>query len=338
MNKRAQYTAEEQAAFLSEGGTTIDESPKAKEDAKPEEPKKQSHPSDSWTNYQWIENALRSRENTARLAIALGYNGKDEAGKNEAFKYIASVLQEIKKTEWVPGMDVKHKAKDLTLCGIDSIIQAIIDAATFRLPIDGRKLAYLVKYGTAAQFQPGYKGFLYKLGEFYNDLDFTAEPVFDGDELSLTDEGGYQTYSHKRADPFQDDLKNLKGLITCLTYVTTKGVKHSKTATLSKAEIDKIRGKAKQDYIWAEWFIEKAKVAGLKRLCKFNFATLMGVQDLVNYDNEKHFVIDATPNGDKITPANSGADLSKLLEHQPPVVLNPQTVTTEKEKVSAPNN
>ena len=198
----------------------------------------------------------------------------------------------------------------------------MIDAANFRLPIDGRGLAHLVRYksGTAANpvfrasFQPGYKGFLFKIAEHYKYVDFTAEPVFEGDELTLSDNGGYQTYTHIRKDPFQRDQSKMIGLITCLCYSDDAG-RHSKIAALPKGEIDQIRKAAKQDYIWAAWFFEKAKVAGLKRLCKIHFATVMGVQELAQWDNNEHFALE-TPNGDKIISANSGADLSKLLEHQ----------------------
>lgn len=270
------------------------------------------------SRYEFIESELRRKETSGRLALALGYSGKDENGKSEAFKYISSVLQQIKKTECAPGeRDSKLLAKDLTFCTSDSIVSAMIDAASFRLPIDGRNLAYLVKYGDKATFQPGYRGFLYKIAEHYKDVDFTAEIVFEGDELTLSDNGGFQSYTHVRKDPFQRDQNKMIGLITCLSYTDGAG-RHSKIAALPKAEIDQIRRAAKQDYIWASWFFEKAKAAGLKRLCKIHFATIMGIQELAQYDNAAHFTL-STPEGDRLTPSNAD-DLHKKLSqisHQP---------------------
>lgn len=305
-----------------------------KKDAPKAEPKPEIPP----TRYQEIEWTLRDKKNTARLAVALGHGIKETDDKTEAIKYISSVLTEIKKTECAPAeKDNKLLQKDLTLCTTESILQAIIDAANFRLPIDGRKLAYLVKYGDKASFQPGYKGFLYKIAEHYRDVDFTAEPVFEGDTLTLSDEGGFQTYKHIRANPFQTDQNKMQGLIACLSYNGESG-RHSKVATLAKSEIDQIRRAAKHDFIWNAWFFEKAKAAGLKRLCKIHFATVMGVQELVQYDNEQHFVIDNTPNGDKITPSNSAVELSKMLDHAPADIVPTVITTTQKETANVENN
>lgn len=291
----------------------------------------QSQPQQPRTNYEYIESELRRKENTNRLALALGFTGKDEQGKTEAFKYISSVLQEIKKTEWVPGMDTKHQAKDLTICTVDSIMSAMIDAASFRLPIDGRQLAHLVKYQNKASLQIGYKGFLYKIAEHYKNVDFTAEPVFEGDDLRISDQGGFQTYTHIKAAPFQRDEKKMTGLIACLAYSDGDG-RRSKVAALAKSEIDQIRGAAKQDYIWKAWYFEKAKVAGLKRLCKIHFATALGVQEMVQYDNAAHFVLD-TPNGDRLAPKATD-DLQKKLAHQPAVTMDTTVKpATEKEPV-----
>lgn len=266
------------------------------------------------TRYEAIEAALRAKSVGSRITLALGHPASDEAGKAEAYKYIACVLQEIKKTECRNGeTDSKKIAKDLTLCSPDSITQAIIDAASFRLPIDGRGLAHLVRYGDRANFMPGYRGFLFKIAENYREVDFSAEPVFEGDELELMDESGYQTYRHKRLNPFQSDPEKMTGLIACLSYTDAAG-RHSKIAAIAKSEIDQIRASAKQDFIWKAWFFEKAKVAGLKRLCKVHFATIMGVQELARFDNENNFNLEnSAPTLLSIAPPNPAEKLSSAL-------------------------
>lgn len=236
---------------------------------------------------QVIEGTLKSKEVVSKVVLALGGDSNDEAAKQEAFKYIASVLQEVQRT-------IGDDKKDLTTCEPHSIVQCMIDAATMQLPIDGRSLAHLMKYGKKATLQIGYRGFLYKISQYYQDASFAAVPVFEGDDVSISDENGFQSYKHKPANPFEDNPENMRGIVCGLTF-THNGQKHSKVIAMSMDEIGKVRSKAKQDYIWKEWFIEKAKVAGLKRLCKIHFAGLMGLQDMIEYDNRENFMIDATP-------------------------------------------
>jgi recombinational DNA repair protein RecT len=256
--------------------------------------------------YGIIETHLRTKELTSRVTLALGYNANDEAGKSEAFKYISSVLMEIQKTV---GSD-----RDLTVCTPISVVQAIVDAASFRLPIDGRQLAYLVKYKDRASFQPGYKGLLFKISEMYKDVDFTAEPVFKGDDLALSDNGGFQSYTHTKKSPFQNDMEQMEGVIACLSY-NGEGGRHSKVVAISHAEIKQIRSSAKQDFIWKAWFFEKAKAAALKRLCKVHFTTALGLQTLVQFDNEEHFDMGPAQATD-ITPAKPTEKLNALFEKQ----------------------
>ena len=98
MNDRVQYTEAE----LAEAGFSPDAKPKEGATAAPR-----------MSNYDYIAQELRVKENTQRLSLALGHNGKTERGKTEAFKYISSVLQEIKKTEG-------DEKKDLTICSVDT--------------------------------------------------------------------------------------------------------------------------------------------------------------------------------------------------------------------------
>lgn len=241
--------------------------------------------------YEIIQNNLRAKEVGVRVRLALGYGENDPAGKDEAHKYISSVLMEIQKT-------VGDAKRDLSVCTTESIIQSMIDAASFRLPIDGRKLAHLVKYGNKAQFQVGVRGYLYKIAEHYKDVDFTAEPIMEGDVFEVDDRDGFQSYTHKKANPLDDDMKNMRGIFACLSYSTKSGQRYQKVLPMAMSEVNKIRGKAKQDFIWSEWFVEKAKVAALKRLCKLHFATAQGLDELIQYDNRTNFDLemkDATP-------------------------------------------
>jgi len=167
----------------------------------------------------------------------------------------------------------------------------------------------LVKYGSRATFQPGYRGYLFKISEYYRDVDFTAEPVFEGDDIEAFDDSGFQSYTLKRKNPFEFDEKKMLGIVACLSY--SDGEKHRKVVFLSGNEIAKIRKVAKQDFVWKEWFFEKAKVAALKRLCKIHFASVMGLQELIRYDNDEHFDLVS-----EVTPENPTERLKALLPNE----------------------
>jgi recombinational DNA repair protein RecT len=230
---------------------------------------------------QVIETKINSADVTNQLIVALGLKESDENARNEAFRYASSVMSEIAKTA---GDD----KKDLTVCTPDSIVRCMIDAASFKLPIDGKQLAHIVKYGKTATLQIGYRGYIAKISEHFKDADFTATPVFDGDKLTVTENGNIQDYTLERKNPFADDWKDLQGVIVSLGY-SKGGERFKKITTVSKADLTKIRASAKQDYIWAKWPIEKAKAAAIKRACKIQFADVMGLQEVIRYDNEVHF-------------------------------------------------
>ena len=244
------------------------------------------------TPYAKIDNFLKTKEVTGKLKLALG-------DQEEAYKYIGSVLSEIQKS-------MSDPKKDLSLCTPDSIGRAIVDAASFKLPIDGRGYAHLVKYGTTATFQVGYKGLIAKISEVYQNVNFTAEIVFKDDDLSISDVDGYQAYTHKKKNPFESNQANMIGVLAVLQY-ENHGKKYQKIVTMPKSEVDQIRKTAKQDYIWSAWYYEKAKVAALKRLCKINFATVMGLQELIAFDNNENHSVEAKP------VAN---DINKIIENE----------------------
>jgi len=259
------------------------------------------------TPYQQIENSLKSQSIVGKLTTKL-------ATKEESYKYIASVLVEVEKT-------IGDEKKDLTKCTPDSIGRAIIDAASFQLPIDGRGLAHLVKYGTKATFQLGYRGLLFKISEHYKNVNFTAEIVFKDDDFSVSDIDGYQSYTHKKANPFESNQDNMIGVIAILGY-EDNGKKYQKVVAMPKSEIDQIRKTAKQDFIWSAWYYEKAKVAALKRLCKINFATVMGLQELIAYDNKENHILVPEPKAKQLNvildnEINGGAVIENV-----PVDLN----------------
>jgi recombinational DNA repair protein RecT len=233
---------------------------------------------------QVINDTLKGKAVIGRLTMALGYNAGDENGKQEAFKYAASVLAEIEKS-------AGDKNKDLTVCRPDTIAQTMIDAARFRMMIDGRQHAHIVKYGNSATLQIGYRGYLAKIKEHYPDADFTVEPIWQGDVLKINDDNGYQTYTLDKASAFNDDLTKLQGILAVISY-SMGDRKIQKITTMSAKEIEKVKGAAKTKYVWDAWYIEKAKAAAIKRAAKIHFAAIQGMQEIIQYDNARHFNVE----------------------------------------------
>ncbi len=231
-----------------------------------------------------INNTIKSKAVMNRLAMALGYADaqSDPKGHAEARKYAASVLAEVERTAGA-------KNNDLTKCQPESIAQSMIDAAKFRLEIDGRQYAHLISYGGKATFQIGYRGFIAKIAEYYQDVDYTDGAIYEGDQFSISEKDGFAEYTLERKDPFADESK-LVGVFVSISY-TKGGRKFQKVATMNKAEIQKVRACAKQKFIWDAWYVEKALVACIKRASKKQFQTVSGLQEMIRYDNDSNFIL-----------------------------------------------
>jgi recombinational DNA repair protein RecT len=217
------------------------------------------------------------------MLLALGHNEPTAEAKNEAKQYQASVLQTIQKSASDPK-------KDLTRKDPTSIVQCMIDAAQFRMKIDGRQHAHLVAYGNNVTLQIGYRGYIAKIKEHYPDAEFVVEPIYKGDVLDIehNESGQNYTLTKDRSNVWRDGPDNLDGILVVIKY-TESGRIVQKVQPVPKARIDRARKAAKQDYVWSSDYIEKAKAAAIKAACKHHFAALSGLQGVVNYDNEKNY-------------------------------------------------
>jgi len=230
-----------------------------------------------------IEQKLTSEATKSKLLALMGVSAENERGQQEVVRYASSVLAEIKKS----AADSK---RDLTVCNPDSIVQAMIDAASFGLTIDGRQHAHIVKFGNNASFQIGFRGYLAKIKEHYPDADFTVELIFDGDVVKIWAEDSMQRFSITKSDPFAQSQQKFKGVLFAVSY-TDNGKSIQKCVAIPKERIDRARKAAKQDYIWASDYFEKAKAAAIKGACKYMFASLQGLQEMIRHDNENNYDI-----------------------------------------------
>jgi len=241
------------------------------------------------SNYITIQNQIKSEATNNLLARALGYSDvNDTRAVAEAKKYASSVLTTIEADPKLHDLEPR------------SVVLTMIDAAKFKLEIDGRKLAYLVPYGGKATLQISFKGFLAKLKEHYPDMSYTAEMVFDGDKFDVRDEAGYQTYTHIKADPFQTDMSKLKGVFVSLAW-TENGTKQQKINIVPKSELDKMKAKSRGSN-WSDWHGQMAIKSAIKRACKVHFAALLTLADMAEYDNKVNSSIKTDPVMDEGKP------------------------------------
>lgn len=266
-----------------------------------------------------IEQTIKAPATMNRLAMALGYSATDNAGKEKARSYAASALAEIEKSRG-------DSKKDLTGCNPMSIAQTMIDAASFKIKIDGRQHAHLVKYGNNVTLQIGYRGYLAKIKEHYPDADFVVEPIYEGDELHIWHENDAQHYTLKKQSVFNDGPDKFKGVLFAVTY-TDGGRLVRKVNAVPKSRIERAKKAAKQDFIWGTDYIEKAKAAAIKASCKIHFASLSGLSDVITYDNTYNY------NPEKDVPEKEPSTGPSIIDN-----LNAQIVDAEIVEETSPSD
>lgn len=268
-----------------------------------------------------IEEKLTSKEVTQRLAVTLNLDPQDEKAQKEAYKYASSVLAEVKKTQGA-------EYGDLTKCTPDSICMSMIDAAQFRIAIDGRKLAHLesrwdknVK-ANVATLQIDTNGFVAKIKEQYPDAVFSITPVFQGDSLKISGTDGQKTFTHESKDPFAG-VDKLTGIVVSITYTNQGGEKIRDVQTISAADLKAIQAKGK-GLAWRDFTLERMKTAALKRACKWHFRQNTTLDLLIDYDNKQNYDLTAPAAPvrktivDNINASVSGeSDGGELVEDEP---------------------
>lgn len=267
---------------------------------------------------QVITREIQSPATVNALARALGYSDTNDSNAiNEAKRYAQSVLTTIEGDPKLQDLEPR------------SIVLTMVDAAKFRIEIDGRKLAYIVPYGGKATMQISYKGFLAKIKEHYPDMDYTVGMVYDGDEFSVSDKDGYQAYTHVPKDAFNQTDKGLKGIFVCLSW-SENGQKCKKVMVVPKADLDKMQKKSKGGN-WSDWYSQMAIKSAIKRACKVHFASISTLADIAEYDNKQNFDLKSDTILDKGKPSpidNINAVLEKnIIDIEP----TPTETTSEEE-------
>lgn len=178
--------------------------------------------------------------------------------------------------------------------------------------------------------QVGYRGFIFAIKRAFPDANIVVNLVKEGDIFSIRKDGDIEEYTHTIKDPFAGQDKIIGGY--CYISFTLGNRKIAKIETVSKAEIINIRKSAKQDFIWKDWFEEKAKVAIIRRGCKVIFAGLNNEQidNLVNKDNENFDLNQETKSEPKVIN-----DLPKVDFETENEVVEEQEATLTQEEIDA---
>lgn len=269
-----------------------------------------------------IQERLSSKEVTNRLAVSLGLSPDDEKAQTQAFKYASSVIAEIAKTQG-------NEKNDLTKCTPDSICRAVVDAAQFRISVDGRKLAYLEarwnkdKKALEAGLQISTNGLVYKIAEQYPDVTIQADAVFEGDTLKIKVVDGVKDYDLIVDNPFCTDIAKLQGVVVKLSY-TMSGKKHQDVQVVPKQDLLKMKAASKTS-VWDSWPIERMKTAAIKRVCKWHFKAVIGLQDMIDYDNRENYDLAKIEHASPVRK-NIVDNLSAAIEGKPIVEDEPMMV------------
>ncbi len=277
-----------------------------------------------------IEKALTSDKALTNLKMALGANSDLEQAK----MFCAGILNEIRRSEG-------QEYGDLTKCSTDSIIHAMLDAAKFKVAIDGRKHAHLeVRWNkdrktNEAILQIDTNGLVAKIAEHYPDLQVTDVAVFEGDTFEIRDIDGAAGYTHTSKNPFQG-VDKLLGIAVQISY-TDNGKKVVIVEVVSKTDLLAMQAKAK-GFAWKEFPIERMRTAAIKRACKWSFRKITGLREIIDYDNTKNFDLNKaaanSPNiidnlNKEIAPPKPQAAITSQPEVQAQVIEAEEEIVTE---------
>jgi len=119
----------------------------------------------------------------------------------------------------------------------------------------------------------------------YPESQVDVQLVYEGDTTEFSKQSGQVVYRHILTSPFESKDEDIIG-----GYCVIKNKRGEFLTTISKADIEKHRGVAKQDYIWAAWYKEMALKTIIKKAVKVHFDDIyQGMEDLDNtqYDLEK---------------------------------------------------
>jgi len=203
-----------------------------------------------------ITKQIQGKEIMQKISMSLGKPATDPS----VMRFLNGAIMYIQ--------DKVGTKSDVTNCSLQSIANALINAALVKLPVDNRKLAYLVPFRDQCVFMPGFLGYIYKVKEADPTADITVGIVYKGDEFSCSKDSGNATYKHVVKNPFEDTPANIVGL-----YCFVKTATGSWIEVMSHKELMKVKAQSKMvtGVIWSTWELEMLKKSMVRRALKIKF-------------------------------------------------------------------
>ncbi len=256
------------------------------------------------------------------VAVQLGKEVKDP----EVAKFLAGAMMTIA-GDW-----------KLSQCTPKSIGDCLVEAAQAKLPVDSRRLAYLIPYGKTATLMPSYQGYVHILSMADPTTIVVTNLVFnnEADSLSIETDGVTETIKHKRRpQDLEEKWGNLHGAYTIVkdskgqtvTYLTKKQIITSKSS--SKVNM------SDPETIWRKYPVEMIKKTVIINACKVRKTSAVATLNNIEYNHHgfNKNTVQATAEPINYTEEVSMPDVVDV-EHTEPVE-EPKPKPTPKPKAKA---
>lgn len=187
-------------------------------------------------------------------------------------------------------------------CSIASLSMCFLESMNMQLPFDSRQLVSMVIYDWEAELDISYKGFVNALNKHYRDAYVDAKLVFEDDEFSCEDTPGKAVFRHVAKNPFrtvEKDFKGIAGGYCYFSYTTDSGELISRIIRMSRADILKVRSKAKTTSVWDDFPKAMGEKALIRQGSKLPFAAIdldIDIEEVAN----KHFILDKPESANRL--------------------------------------
>lgn len=210
-----------------------------------------------------------------------------EAQKKAATHAVSTILAHVE------NYKPKEGGKFLWQCTPKSIAAACMSGILAGCPVDSRQLAYLVPYNDEVQYQIGWRGFVKRIRESYQNAVLKVGIVFEGEHFEWSDQHTGARFTHTVADGSKMKPRSWDVVQHVYFFVEymVGGRWFSFIEVMDKRQIIAVKNKAASGSMaWKDFYEEQSKKAVIKRASKTHFAGIL--DDIIQYDNEANYDLD----------------------------------------------
>lgn len=195
-----------------------------------------------------------------------------------------------------------QKVQGIEQCSYNSIREAFKTSLETGVPVDGRGLAYLVKYGSTLSYHVGYKGLIYKIKQIRPGIVFFVGLLWSPEELTYSSKNGVTVYEHCPKISLRNDFENITGGFCWMSW-PQNGREYSKMCVVPKKDIDEARKASKSGAYgpWKNWTGEMINKVVLRRAAKLEFIGDPELEKVLEAD-DKDYSFNNTPK--TVSPVN----------------------------------